>query len=56
MTFAAPGGDRSGETFVSAMGSALTVLAAVAAAGALLAMRLPGRTTGAVAPRPRTTA
>ncbi len=56
MTFAAPAADRSGETFVSAMGPALTVLAAVAAAGALLAMRLPGRTTGAVAPRPRTTA
>ncbi|MFI9581729.1 MFS transporter [Streptomyces sp. NPDC052236] len=55
LTLAAPGADRSGEAFVSAMGPTLTVLAAVAAAGAFLATGLPGRTTGAVAPQPRTT-
>ncbi|MEU3921831.1 MFS transporter [Streptomyces sp. NPDC029004] len=51
---AATGG--SGAAASSAMGPTLTVLAAVAAAGAFLAIGLPGRTTGAVSPRPRTTA
>lgn len=55
LTLAAPGADRSGEAFVSAMSPTLTVLAAVAAAGAFLAIGLPGRTTGAVTPQPRTT-
>lgn len=51
---AATGG--SGAAASSAMGPTLTVLAAVAAVGAFLAIGLPGRTTGAVSPRPRTTA
>ncbi|TQK42576.1 EmrB/QacA subfamily drug resistance transporter [Streptomyces sp. SLBN-118] len=49
-----PGG--SGAAFISAMGPALIVLAAVAAAGAILASGLPGRTTGSASPRPRTAA
>ncbi|MDQ0841838.1 MFS transporter [Streptomyces sp. V1I6] len=55
MTLAGPGGGPAGPVVisVSATGPALTVLAAVAAAGALLAAALPGG-TGAVPPRPRT--
>ncbi|MET8010167.1 MFS transporter [Streptomyces sp. NPDC005271] len=62
MSLAAPdtaGGRAAGDgprwaagAFLSAMGPALTVLAAVAALGALSAGRLPGRTAGTPAPPP----
>jgi hypothetical protein len=57
MAFAGPGAGPAGPAVmsVSATGPALTVLAAVAAAGALLAAALPGRRTATGPPRPGTT-